>query len=65
MPGKRADVVTSGLRLFDVLDRLLESRDERRRVGQVALGQLEFRNQYTGLVDNDQTIALIHSAPPA
>lgn len=54
----------SGFLLFDVLDRLRERRDERRRVGQVVLSHLEFRDQYTVFVHEDQTIAPFHSDAP-
>ena len=55
------DVVPSRFLLFDVVDRLFERRDKGLRLSQGVLRQLEFRDQYTGFVDNDQPIALFHS----
>ena len=45
---------------FDVLDRLLERRDKDLRLSQAVFRQLEFRNQHTGLVHNNQPKALFH-----
>jgi len=58
-------IVLSGFLLFDVLDRLRERRDERRRISQVVLSQLEFGNQHAVFVYKDQTIALFHSDAPS
>jgi hypothetical protein len=46
----------SGIFLFDVLDRLVQRRDERDRVTQHVLGQLKFRNQDSGFVYDDESI---------
>jgi hypothetical protein len=54
----------SGVFLFDLLDRLRERRDERRRVSQVALGDLEFRHEDAVFVHKHQTIALFHGDAP-
>lgn len=50
----------SGIFFFDVLDRLLQRRDERDRVTQHVLGELKFRNQDTGFVYDDELIARVH-----
>ncbi|HEV8329670.1 MAG TPA: hypothetical protein VGQ08_19555 [Nitrospiraceae bacterium] len=50
----------SGIFLFDVLDRLLQRRDERDRVTTHVLGQLKFRNQDTGFVYDDESIARVN-----
>jgi hypothetical protein len=61
-----AEVVcwASSFFLFDLLDRLLERRDERLRVSQVVLGQLEFTNQHTVFVRKDQAVTLFHGDAP-
>jgi hypothetical protein len=46
--------------LFDALNRVLERLNKRLRVSQVAFSQLEFRDQYTVFVHEDQAIALFH-----
>jgi len=50
--------------LFDLLDRLLERRDERLWVSQVVLGQLEFTHQHTVFVRKDQAVTLFHGDAP-
>ena len=57
-------VFFSGVFFFDLLYRLRERRDERRRVSQVALRHLKFRNQHTVFVHKHQAIALFHSDAP-
>lgn len=64
MAKTRTDVVPSRLLLFDVLDRLFDRCDKGLRLSQGVLRQLEFRNQHTGTVDNDQPITLFHSDTP-
>jgi hypothetical protein len=54
-------IIPSGFFLFDLLDRLLERSHERHRVSQVALSDLEFRDQYAVMVYKHQTITLFHS----
>lgn len=53
-------VQTLGFFVFDILDGLLKRCDERHRVSQVALPQLEFGNQHTVFVDYDQPVSLFH-----
>ena len=50
--------------LFDLLDRLLERRDERLRVSQGVLGQLEFTHQHPVFVRQDQAIPVFHGNAP-
>ena len=50
----RAAVVLSEILLVDVVNRLFESRDKGLRLSQGVLRQLEFRDQHTVFIDNDQ-----------
>lgn len=58
-------IIPLGFFLLDLLDRLLERSHECHRVSQVALSDLEFRDQYAILVYKHQTIALFHSDTPS
>ena len=49
---------------FDLFDRLLEPSHECFRVSQVPLGELEFTDQHTILVYDDESITLFHSDSP-
>ena len=55
----------SGLFFFNILDRLFERRDKSFRLSQRVLRQLEFRDQHTSLVHNDQPITLLHKLSPS
>lgn len=50
--------------LFNILDRLLQRGDERRRVCQGLLRQLKFRHQDACPIDDDQPIACFHGLAP-
>jgi hypothetical protein len=55
----------SGLFFFNILDRLFERGDKGFRLSQRILRELEFRDQHTGLVHNDQPITLLHNLSPS
>ena len=60
-PLPNAQCQSLGFLIIDALDRILERRDERLRVSQVAFSQLKFRDHHTVFVHNDQPIAIFHN----
>jgi len=64
MPGNEDRRFPFRVPLLRCLDRLFERRDKGLRLSQGVLRQLEFRNQYTVFINNDQPIALFHRHAP-
>jgi hypothetical protein len=63
-PAGKTEREHSRLLFFNVFDRLFDRRDKGIRLSQVAIRELELRDQHAGLVDNNQPITLFHNNTP-